>query len=123
MVQDTSTDAEKCNDGNNDGEFEYKYNAERHTGNNLCGNAWCCKRRLKSNLEEINNVINNYKVQVKNNSNSCDGCTNLMAALEPMIYILYKLILEESPKGIAVGLLISLATGVATAGIEDVLLI
>ena len=42
-----------------------------------------------------------------------------MAALEPMIYILYKLILEESPKGIAVGLLISLATGVATAGIED----
>ena len=23
--------------------------------NNLNGNAWCCKRRLKSNLEEINN--------------------------------------------------------------------
>ena len=42
--RDTGTDAEKCNDGNNDGEFEYKYNAERHTGNNLCGNAWCCKK-------------------------------------------------------------------------------
>ena len=111
--------AERCNDGKYHNGYLYKYNEGRNLGYNLCGNSWCCKKKVRITTEEVNNVINNYKIQVKNNSNSCNGCTNLMAALEPMIYILYKLILEESPKGIAVGLLISLATGVATAGIED----
>jgi len=45
--------AEKCNDGNiesrksgQDYGYEYKYNAERKTGNNLCGGSWCCKRKV-----------------------------------------------------------------------------
>ena len=43
--RNTGTDAERCNDGKNHNGYEYKYNAERHTGNNLCGNSWCCRRK------------------------------------------------------------------------------
>ena len=41
----------RCNDGNTHDGYEYKYNAGRLNGNSLCGNAWCCKKKISPMTE------------------------------------------------------------------------
>jgi hypothetical protein len=90
---------ENCNDGKKHDGYEYKYNAERNTGNNLCGNSWCCKRTLTV-TSEIKKAVQDDKTtkitKYKNTPNkSCDDCETVMTILEPTIIVVYKLWVER----------------------------
>ena len=56
----SGSDSYRCNDGNTANGYEYIYNAGRHTGNNLCGNSWCCRRKIAEDLFQVN--VNNGAV-------------------------------------------------------------